>query len=78
MDKMLRAWLAEAKDLENGESTKEEYDVWYYKYSKLNTHQIWAKIYPQELFVFIDECAKKEAKRKKGTSKTLPIFSFHV
>lgn len=36
------------------------------------------KIYPQELFVFMDECAKKEAKRKKGTSKTLPIFSFHV
>ena len=64
MDKMLRAWLAEAKKL--------EYDEWRYKYPELDTHQIWAKVYPQELFDFIDECAKeaekeekKEAKRKK-------------
>ena len=72
MDKMLRAWLAEAKKLESGESTKEQYDDWRYKYPELDTHQNWAKIYPQELFDFIDECAKKaekeeqkEAKRKK-------------
>lgn len=72
MDKMLRAWLAEAKKLESGEITKEEYDEWRYKYPELDTHQIWAKVYPQELFDFIDECAKeaekeekKEAKRKK-------------
>lgn len=72
MDKMLRAWLAEAKKLESGESTKEQYDDWRYKYPELDTHQIWAKIYPQELFDFIDDCAKKaekeeqkEAKRKK-------------
>ena len=72
MDKMLRAWLAEAKKLESGESTKEEYDDWRYKYPELDTHQNWAKVYPQELFDFIDECAKKaeqeeqkEAKRKK-------------
>ncbi len=72
MNKMLRAWLAEAKKLENGESTKEKYDEWRYKYPELDTHQIWAKVYPQELFDFIDECAKKaekeeqkEAKRKK-------------
>lgn len=72
MDKMLRAWLAEAKKLESGESTKEQYDDWRYKYPELDTHQIWAKVYPQELFDFIDDCAKKsekeeqkEAKRKK-------------
>ena len=72
MDKMLRAWLAEAKKLESGESTKEQYDDWRYKYPELDTHQNWAKVYPQELFDFIDECAKeaekeekKEAKRKK-------------
>ena len=72
MDKMFRAWLAEAKKLESGESTKEEYDDWRYKYPELDTHQNWAKVYPQELFDFIDECAKKaekeeqkEAKRKK-------------
>ena len=65
-------WLAEAKKLESGEITKEEYDEWRYKYPELDTHQIWAKVYPQELFDFIDECAKeaekeekKEAKRKK-------------
>jgi transcriptional regulator with XRE-family HTH domain len=72
MDKMLRAWLAEAKKLESGESTKEQYDDWRYKYPELDTLQHWAKVYPQELFDFIDECAKeaekeekKEAKRKK-------------
>ena len=87
MDKMLRAWLAEAKKLESGDITKEEYDEQRYKYPELDTPQIWAKHYPQELFDFIDECAKeaekeekKEAKRikKKQTSKkTLPIFSCH-
>ena len=42
MDKMLRAWLAEAKKLESGESTKEQYDDWRYKYPELDTHQNWA------------------------------------
>ena len=37
MDKMLRAWLAEAKKLESGESTKEQYDDWRYKYPELDT-----------------------------------------
>ena len=50
MDKMLRAWLTEAKKLETGESTKEEYDDWRYKYPELDTHQIWAKVPSQELF----------------------------
>ncbi|MBR5597589.1 MAG: helix-turn-helix transcriptional regulator [Lachnospiraceae bacterium] len=45
MDRMLRAWLAESKKLENGEITKEEYDVWRYRYPELDTHQIWSK-YP--------------------------------
>ena len=49
MNKMLRAWLAEAKKLENGESTKEEYDDWRYKYPELDTHQIWAKVPSQEI-----------------------------
>ena len=65
MDKMLRAWLAEAKKLESGESTKEQYDDWRYKYPELDTHQIWAKVYPQELFDFIDECAKKAEKKNR-------------
>ena len=63
MDKMLRAWLAEAKKLESGESTKEEYDDWRYKYPELDTHQHWAKVYPQELFDMLDKDFKK---KKKG------------
>lgn len=43
MDKMLRAWLAEAKRLDSGEITKEEYDDWRYKYPELDIHQIWAR-----------------------------------
>lgn len=67
--------------MENDQSTKEEYDEWRYKYPELDTHQIGAKVYPQELFDFIDECAKKaekeEQKEKIDIKKTLPIFSFH-
>ena len=55
-----------------GEITKEEYDEWRYKYPELDTHQIWAKVPPQELFDFINDAAKeaestdkKETKRKK-------------
>lgn len=69
MDKMLRAWLAEAKKWESGEITKEEYDEWRYKYPELDTHQIWAKVYPQELFDFIDDCAKKAEKEEKKEAK---------
>ena len=45
----LLQWLAEAKKWESGEITKEEYDEWRYKYPELDTHQIWAKVYPQSL-----------------------------
>ena len=72
MFKMLHAWQSEAARLEKGEITKEEYDEWRYKYPELDTHQIWAKVPPQELFDFINDTAKeaestdkKEAKRKK-------------
>ena len=69
MDKMLRAWLAEATKLENGEISKEEYDEWRYKYPELDTHQIWAKVYTQELFDFIDKCAKEADKEEKKETK---------
>ena len=72
MDKMLRAWLAEAKKLENGESTKEEYDNWRYKYPELDTHQIRAKVPSQEISDMLlaglkemENEEKKEIKRKK-------------
>ena len=69
MDKMLRAWLAEAKKLGSGEITKEEYDEWRYKYPELGTHQIWAKDYPQELFDLMEECEKKAEKEEKKEAK---------
>lgn len=62
MSKMLRAWLAEAKKLENGESTKEEYDEWRYKYPELDTHQIRAKVPSQELFNMLNKELKKNKK----------------
>ena len=72
MDKMLRAWLSEAKKLENGESTKEEYDNWRYKYPELDTHQVWAKVPSQEISDILlaglkerENEEKKEIKRKK-------------
>lgn len=66
MDKMLRAWLTEAKKLETGESTKEEYDDWSYKYPELDTHQIWAKVPSQELFDMLE----KELKNTKKGEQT--------
>ena len=74
MDKMLRAWLAEAKKLESVESTKEEYDDWRYKYPALDTHQNCAKVYPQELFDFIDECAKKAEKEEQKKRESVNYF----
>ena len=73
MNKMLRAWLAEAKKLENGESTKEEYDDWRYKYPELDTHQIWAKVPSQEisdmLLAGLKEMEKEEKKQTKRKKK---------
>ena len=66
MNKMLRTWLAEAKKLETGESTKEEYDDWRYKYPELDTHQIWAKVPSQELFDMLE----KELKNTKKGEQT--------
>lgn len=66
MDKMLRAWLTKAKKLETGESTKEEYDDWRYKYPELDTHQIWAKVPSQELFDMLE----KELKNTKKGEQT--------
>lgn len=69
MDKMFRAWLSEAKKLESGEITKEEYDDWRYKYPELDTHQIWAKVYPQEFFDFIEKSAEEAEKEEKKEAK---------
>lgn len=49
MCKMLFAWLEEAKKLETGEITKEQYDQWRYRYPEFDTTQRWVKIPSQEL-----------------------------
>ncbi len=46
---MLSAWLEQAKKLEAGEITKEDYDQWRYKYPELDISQQWAKVPSQEL-----------------------------
>ena len=72
MDKMLRAWLAEAKKLENGESTKEEYDNWRYKYPELDTHQVWAKVPSQEISdMLLAGLKEMEKEEKKETNRNM-------
>ena len=61
MSKMLFAWLAQAKKLESGEITKEEYDQWRYRYPEFDTTQRWVKVPSQELtdWLFSDLKDKK-------------------
>ncbi|MDD7026125.1 MAG: hypothetical protein PUI46_03400, partial [Lachnospiraceae bacterium] len=60
--------LAEAKKLENGESTKEEYDNWRYNYPELDTHQIRAKVPSQEISDML-LAGLKEMKKRKETQR---------
>ncbi len=69
MDKILRAWLIESKRLENGDSTKEEYDEWRYKYPELDTHQKWAKVPSQDLMDMIFNQDVKESDQEDKTDK---------
>jgi len=61
MSQMLFAWLEQAKKLESGEITKEEYDQWRYRYPEFDTTQRWAKVPSQELtdWLFSDLKDKK-------------------
>ena len=49
MSQMLCAWLEQAKKLETGEITKEQYDQWRYKYPEFDTTQRWVKVPSQGL-----------------------------
>ena len=61
VDEMLRAWMAQADKLKNGEISKEEYDEWRYKYPELDTYQKRAKVPSQELSDYlVKELTKKE------------------
>ena len=61
MSQMLFAWLEQAKKLDAGEITKEEYDQWRYRYPEFDTSQRWAKVPSQELtdWLFSDLKDKK-------------------
>lgn len=61
MSQMLFAWLEQAKKLDAGEITKEQYDQWRYRYPEFDTTQIWAKVPSQELtdWLFSDLKDKK-------------------
>ena len=73
VDEMLRAWMAQAVKLENGEISKEEYDEWRYKYPELNIYQRHAKVPSQKLSDYLVQALFDKKKKQK---KTLPIFSF--
>jgi transcriptional regulator with XRE-family HTH domain len=49
MSQMLFAWLEQAKKLDAGKITKEEYDQWRYRYPEFDTTQRWAKVPSQGL-----------------------------
>jgi len=60
MFEMLSAWLEQAKKLEAGEITKEQYDQWRYNYPKFDTSQIWAKVPSQELSDYLTDTLKEK------------------
>lgn len=53
MIKIFTAWRQEAAKLKSGETTKEEYDKWRYRYPEFDTTQRWAKVPSQELSDFL-------------------------
>ena len=58
MFEMLSAWAEQAKKLEDGEITREDYDRWRYNYPKYDTTQRWAKVPSQELSDFLTDALK--------------------
>ena len=58
MFEMLSAWAEQAKKLEAGEITREDYDRWRYNYPKYDTTQRWAKVPSKELSDFLIEALK--------------------
>ena len=52
---MLSAWAEQAKKLEAGEITREDYDRWRYNYPKYDTTHRWAKVPSKELSDFLVE-----------------------
>ncbi len=53
MLEMLSAWAEQARKLETGEITKEDYDRWRYNYPKYDTTRKWGKVPSKELSDFL-------------------------
>ena len=62
MLEMLSAWAEQAKKLEAGEITKEDYDRWRYNYPQYDTTQKWGKIPSKEF----NDALVKRLKRSLG------------
>ena len=58
MLEMLSAWAEQAKKLEAGEITREDYDRWRYNYLKYDTTRKWVKVPSKELSDFLVEAFK--------------------
>ena len=61
MLEMLSAWAEQAKKLEAGEITREDYDRWRYNYPKYDISQRWAKAPSQELSDFLVDALKGDS-----------------
>ena len=61
MLEMLSAWVEQAKKLDAGEITREDYDRWRYNYPKYDTTRRWAKVPSQELSDFLVDALKGDS-----------------
>ena len=60
MYEIFKAWQQEAKKLDNGDITMDEYNTWRYKYPEFDTVGRWVKVPSQELSdVFTKKLRKK-------------------
>jgi len=62
MSQMLCAWLEQAKNLETGEITKEQYDHWRYRYPEFDTTQRWVKVPSKELSDYLVDAFRDKLK----------------
>ena len=58
MLEMLSSWAEQARKLDAGEISREDYDRWRYNYPKYDTTQQWAKIPSQQLSDFLTDALK--------------------
>ena len=66
MLEMLSAWAEQAKKLEAGEITREDYDRWRYRYPEFDTTGHWHKVVPSQGLsdLLVEELKKNSGKEK--------------